>query len=210
MGKQLRICAALSVVLLLTTVLSASTITYNSRASFYAANPGVTIQGWDTLPNGTLITSLDGIQYVSSNGTALVTNAFLPLSPPNTLGESTNGFFVPTDTMTFIFPQAITAFGISINTFDTSTGGYIVTDNLGNVILSHYDPFPGFGTGEFVGYTSTIGFTSVTISAPGGFAFTLDDLAYQFGTSVPEPGSLMLLGSGLFGIARVLRKRTKA
>ena len=90
--------------------------------------------------------------------------------------------------MTFIFPSAITAFGISTNTFDTSTGGYTATDNLGDVILSFFDPFPGFGTGEFVGFTSTVGFTSVTIAAPGGICFTLDDLAYRgTGTTVREP-----------------------
>ena len=196
--------------LLLSGIVCASVITYPDRNSFYAANPGVTIQGWDTLPNGTLITSLDGITYLPSTGpgTALVTSAFLPLSPPNTLGESINGFFLATDTMTFIFPSPVFAFGISINTFDTSTGGYLATDNLGDVIQSHFDPFPGFGTGEFIGFNTTNGFTSITITAPGGFAFTLDDLAYSFSPGgVPEPGSLFLLGTGLFGLARVARKR---
>ena len=197
--------SVLLTLLLLTGVLVASTTTYSSRTSFYAANPGVTIEGWDTLASGTLITVLNGITYTTNDGTALVTNAFLALSPPNTLGENVNGFFLPSDTMTFTFPSPITAFGISINTFDTSTGGYTATDNLGNVILSFYDPFPGFTTGEFVGYTSTIPFDSVTIAAPGGFSYTLDDLAY--GTTVPEPSSLFLLGSGVFGLAGMLRRK---
>jgi hypothetical protein len=197
--------SVLLTLLVLTGVMFASTTTYTDRLSFYAANPGVTIEGWDNLANGTLITVLNGITYTTNDGTALVTNAFLALSPPNTLGENVNGFFLPSDTMTFTFPSPITAFGISINTFDTSTGGYTATDNLGNVILSFYDPFPGFTTGEFVGYTSTIPFDSVTIAAPGGFSYTLDDLAY--GTTVPEPSSLFLLGSGVFGLAGMLRRK---
>lgn len=203
-----KISLALILLFALTGVICASTTTYTSRADFYAANPGVTIQGWDSITSGTTITSLDGINYISSTGTALVTNAFQSLSTPNTLGEDVNGFFLPTDTMTFVFPTAITAFGVSINTFDTTTGGYTATDEHGDVILSSFDPFPGFSTGEFVGFTSTEGFTSVTIAAPGGMAFTLDDLAYGGSTSpTPEPGSLLLLGSGVVGLAGIVRRR---
>ena len=193
--------------LLLTAGMFASTTTYSSRAAFYTANPGVTVEGWDGLASGTLITVLNGITYTTNDGTALVTDAFLSLSPPNTLGENVNGFFLASDTMTFSFPSPITAFGISMNTFDTSTGGYTATDNLGNVIGSFFDPFPGFGTGEFVGYTSTVPFSSVTIAAPGGFAYTLDDLAYGGASTVPEPSSLFLLGSGVFGLAGMLRRK---
>jgi PEP-CTERM motif len=196
----------LAVVLAFAAALSASTVTYTDRVSFYAANPGVTIEGWDTLPNGTLITILNGITYTTNDGTALVTDLFLALSPPNTLGENVNGFFLPTDTMTFVFPSPIKVFGISFNTFDTSTtGGYTATDNIGDVIPSFYDPFPGQSTGQFVGFSSTVGFTSVTLAAPGGFSYTLDDLAY--GGTVPEPGSLILLGSGVLGFAGLLRRK---
>jgi hypothetical protein len=204
----MRKLSVLLTLLLLTGAVFASTTTYSSRASFYAANPGVTIEGWDGLSSGTLITVLNGITYTTNDGTALVTNAFLPLSTPNTLGENVNGFFLASDTMTFTFSSPITAFGISINTFDASTGGYTASDNLGNVIGSFFDPFPGFGTGEFVGYTSTTAFSSVTISAPGGFAYTLDDLAYGGGTSTtPEPSSLLLLGSGAVGLAGMIRRK---
>ena len=204
----MRKLSVLLTLLLLTGVVFASTTTYTDRASFYAANPGVTIEGWDSLPNGTLITVLNGITYTTNDGTALVTNAFLPLSTPNTLGEDVNGFFLASDLMTFTFSSPITAFGISINTFDASTGGYVAADDTGNVIGSFFDPFPGFGTGEFVGYTSTTPFSSVTISAPGGFAYTLDDLAYGgSGGTVPEPSSLLLLGSGVVGLAGMIRRK---
>src|SRR5664279_4993668 len=120
-----KVTFVLAAVLVFAAALSASTTTYTDRASFYGANPGVTIEGWDGLASGTLITSLSGITYSTNNGTALVTNSYLPLSSPNTLGENVNGYFLGTDTMTFVFPSAINVFGISFNTFDASTtGGY--------------------------------------------------------------------------------------
>jgi hypothetical protein len=204
-----KVTLLLTIVLVFAAALSASTTTYPDRVSFYAANPGVTIEGWDGLANGTLINTLNGITYNSSDGTALVTNVYLALSPPNTLGENSNGFFLAADTMTFVFPSPIKVFGISFNTFDMSaTGGYTASDNLGDVIQSFLDPFPGQATGQFVGFSSTVGFTSVTLAAPGGFAYTLDDLAYGGGsTTTPEPGSLILLGSGVLGFAGLLRRK---
>jgi hypothetical protein len=196
-----------ALVILCASALSATITTYPDRVSFYAANPTVTVQGWDTLANGTLITSLDGITYTTNDGISMVTNVYLSLSPPNTLGENVNGFFLATDTMTFTFPTAITAFGVSFNTFATAMGAYTATDSNGDVIQSVFDPFPNQATGEFVGFNSTVGFTSVTLAAPGGFAYTLDDLAYGGGTTTPEPGSLILLGSGALGLAGVLRRK---
>ena len=96
----MRKLSVLLTLLLLTGVVFASTTTYSDRASFYAANPGVTIEGWDGLPSGTLITVLNGITYTTNDGTAQVTNLFLPLSTPNTLGEDVNGFFLASDLMT--------------------------------------------------------------------------------------------------------------
>jgi len=210
-GSMKKFSLLVTVVLLLTGALFASTTTYTTRVAFFAANPGVNVEGYDGLPSGTTFTVLDGVTYNSSVGLALATNQFLALSPPNTLGESVNGFFLPTDTLTLIFPSPITAFGVSINTFDTTTGGYTATDNLGDVILSSFDPFPNQSTGEFVGYTSTVPFTTVTIAAPGGQSFTLDDLAWGgSGTTTPEPGSLMLLGSGVLGLAGVLRRKLRS
>jgi len=171
----------------------AAIITYPSRVAFGAAVSGEIVQTWDALADGTLISVLDGITYTPSAGSAVVTNNFLPLSPPNTLGRTPGEFFAGTDTMTFTFSFPITAFAISFNTFATVAGSFRATNNLGDIALSFFDPFPGFTTGQFVGFSSTAPFTSVTISAPSGASFTLDNLTYA---PVPEPAALLLVGLG--------------
>jgi hypothetical protein len=179
----------------------AGTVTYNNRNSFDAAILMKTVEGWDGAAPGTVIpngTSFNGVIYNSSSGNALITDAFFALSSPNTLGNTTNGYFAGGDSITFTFSQPIFAFGISFDTFATLSGDFVLKDNLGDVIASSFDPFPGLDTGEFAGFTSDTEFTSVTVSSPGGVSYTLDDMT---SASVPEPATMSLLAIGVAGMA---------
>ena len=68
-------------------------------------------------------------------------------------------------------------------------------------------PDPTF-TGGFAGIFSTLPFNRVeltfTASAP---AFALDNI--RTANTIPEPATLLLLGSGLVGVAARMRKRSK-
>jgi hypothetical protein len=196
--------AALAVTLCLAPLPArAADIIYTSRAAFGAANPGATVQTFDTvaapfvIPNGT---NFQGVVYTSSDGNPLITNLFLALSPPNTLGEDVNGFFLPTDVLTLTFPTPITAFGISFNTFATDMGAYTLTTNAGSVIPSFFDPFPGAATGQFAGFSTDTPFTTVTVLAPGGLSYTADNVTYAVAGVVPEPSAFALLGLGTAGL----------
>jgi hypothetical protein len=189
----------------------ATTISFADRTAFDAAFPSEQTEGWDTYAAGTTIangSTLNGITYSSSDGSAVVTNGFVTSSSPNGLGETTNGFFVVGDAITFSFATSRSAFGIDINTFETAAGAYTATTNLGDVVGSVFDPFPGRGTGEFIGFSSDSAFTSVTITGSSPDAYTLDTLRDV--AAVPEPTSIVLLGTGLvFSIRRRLSRRAE-
>ena len=199
---------ALSAVLLVAGPANAAIIAFPSRAAFGLGVTGEIVETWDDNGVGTVIPDggiLDGIIYSTSGPDSAVVNLFLPLSPPNSLGDVSDGFFSPGETISFSFPGPIIAFGISINTFAQGAGAYSATNDLGDVAPSFFDPFPGVSTGQFVGFISDTPFSAVTISAaPGDDGYTLDDLNFApVAVAIPAPATLILVGAGLAGVGAV-------
>ena len=202
---------ALSAVLLFAGPANAAIVTFLDRAAFGLGVTGEIVETWEDNAVGTVIPdagTLDGIIYSTSGPDAAVGNLFLALSPPNSLGDVSDGFFSPGETISFTFPGSIIAFGISINTFAQGTGAFSATNSLDDVALSVFDPFPGSSTGQFVGFISDTPFSAVTIAAPGGFTFTLDDLNVV-PVAIPGPATLILVGAGLAGVGAASWKRNR-
>jgi hypothetical protein len=182
---------------------------FANRAAYDAAFPGSVVENWDGVANGTQIPNggtLNGITYNSSAGVANVTNSFFNTTDPNSLGRTPQSFFDATDSIVFTFANPISSFGIDINTFATSAGAFTAMTNLGDVIGSVFDPFPGLTTGQFIGFASNLPFNSVTITGQGVATYTLDTMR---ATAAPEPSTLGLIGLGLLGLSAMRRRRRK-
>jgi PEP-CTERM motif len=202
---------------LLTSILPGGVITTYDRATFQSAS--LTAQNFDGLANGAALGTTAGVTYGASDGSVVVTSTYLTTTGSNGIGStSTTGpdccYFFATESVTLSFASAITAFAIDINTFDLLTAGYNVTLNTGDIIQSGFDVFPSARTGQFIGFTSDMAFTSLVLRArSGGFSYTLDTM--RFGTAaavvaaagIPEPGTWALIGSGL-GLL-LLRRRAR-
>ena len=174
---------------------------FPDRAAFDASFPGANIENWDSFPDGTLFpngSTIGGISYSSSAGNATTSSAFLASSGSQTLGRTPGGFFAPGDSMTFGFDTPLRAFGIDVNAFGSDAGAFSATTDTGETVFSVFNPFPGFSTGHFIGFSTGLPFSSVTISSPDGLPYTLDTLR---SAPVPEPASMLLLAGGLAGLA---------
>ena len=151
-----------------------------------------------------------------------VTNEYAGLGvtfSPNLYYSTAHGTLLndsPPDLTTFGLSGRVGAFAINF-TSPVSAAAFVFGGDAGTATFSAYsgatpiESFVGninFGSGfpnTWFGFTG-ITFDSISVSVNNGTnAAALDNL--QFNKAVPEPGSLFLLGSGLFGLGRAWRKR---
>lgn len=228
---------ALFMTIILTAGQAQATITsYSSRVNFAATVSWTLVEGWDSYTGwktnpytpGDIIDDgavIKGITYnyvpdtvkPRANVDFLVAYIYRSSTGDNTLavtgdGSQANPNYFTYDGIQFVFPSPIRAFGIDISTAATTDGTFQAKTNLGEVASSYFDTFPGYDTGQFVGFTSTEDIYSVTLALTdpdnNAHSFTLDTLRYQ---PVPLPPSLLLLGSGLAGLGLLrFRKHFKS
>jgi hypothetical protein len=122
------------------------------------------------------------------------------------ISMQTESFDYPEDLL--ITPSAsVTALGFD---FGTLGGGNTATITLSDGSVQTVTDVVANPNFQFFGVTAPGGITSVDITVSGTAGLDLADFSYgtaNGSSPVPEPGTMLLLGSGLLGLAGVVRRK---
>jgi hypothetical protein len=215
-SKRAKIFMALS--LFLGIALSVST----AKAGVVAVGPGAfgagsTLITFTGLPDGTEVNGLNfgGVTFSYSLGNGHVVIDGGPgttnnVAPPNIVSIGNN-----TGILTINLGGLANTFGYGYAVLNTVPLANATTINLFNGLtnvgtLSYNGvPDPNF-TGGFAGIFSTLPFNRVELTFISGAtpAFAVDNIRIA-NTTIPEPMTMLLLGTGLAGIVVKVRKRRK-
>jgi hypothetical protein len=158
-------------------------------------------------------TQFTGLGVTFSNATALTAGIslneleFPPHSGVNVVfddgGQMSLTFSTPMADFgayfTYLAPLTLSFFNSLSNLEGTVTSAF-----SSNFVSSGNPP------NEFLSFVWASGISSVVITGdPGGGSFVMDDLTATSANPVPEPGTLLLLGSGVLGMAGYGLKRRK-
>jgi hypothetical protein len=214
--------AVFGVVLATTRPADAGLVVYTDLASFEAATSGLSdvnfngivapgqFAGYAIPPGYTDPTTGTNFSFLNANGADInVTSATYystafggPVLPADVLNSSSVVPIGASESITL--PANSTAFGIYFSTYDTSP--ITVTLSNGDTYIDNSPP--GFGNFVFLGFTDTTLFSSLTITDPTDSGVLLADV--KFGSSIPEPSSLALLGLSSLLLAGRRRRRQGA
>lgn len=189
-----------------------TTTVYTTDASFLAAaGAGLTFEGFETatLTTATLVSFSGGT--FGCVGTTYCPGFFGISTFHDTGNQSV--FFASPDMAVFTFNTPITAFGLAIGgAGDVAPITLVANLSNGdsvNALTNYTGSFDVFGTNrQYFGVIDTVPFTSVTfVPSNSGDGIFFDTMDYGTANATPEPGTLMMFGSGVVGLAGLLRRK---
>ncbi len=187
----------------------------------YASASQITLADFDS---NALTFGFDGLSYgmgnvegdwLSLNG-GTVDNKSLGSNPPTLIDPS---YFVETPSGANPFATIIikpgyevTKFGLNAATFGAQFQMWAFSaNNPSGTIISSFSPqnmkFAGFLGIETDRPIDRIMITTTQKRPGGGQSFHIDSLIAEASAPVPEPGTFMLLGSGLLGLVCLVRRK---
>jgi len=176
--------------------------------------PGQTISTVSGL-SGTVTYPSSTISDSGGDVTASTTTSYGFNQGSSPFGEANWLSLTPLQDITFTFTQPVDYVGFFWGSVDNSDWVYLYDDPTqigayeGDVPSSLIAPNGGSGYADFyAGAGEEI--TSIELLNAGSFTFESDNLSYQEEapvSSTPEPGSFLLLGSGLAGLVIMLQRK---
>jgi hypothetical protein len=116
--------------------------------------------------------------------------------------------------MVLSVPVGSFGFDIQTNTYGAFNATVQAYDALGNLLFS--DTLGGVSTNLengsalffSLGDTTGVNISQIVISTDLGNDFAIDNPSFTYTTAVPEPSSVLLLGSGLLGLVGIRRRKS--
>jgi PEP-CTERM motif-containing protein len=137
-----------------------------------------------------------------TGGTVLTKTNFLPADQTSVYGTAFFGSSSYSNTITLTFTSPINNFFFSLINGETYTDTFTVSDNLGNS-QSFVIPSNGNLGSALVSFATVGSVITITTSDPQ-WDFFIDNIGFNQatpGTATPEPGTMLLLGVGVLGLA---------